>query len=334
MKKAVGVIGIAVSLFICPRPALAQQRDANTNLDVYTNLHVLPKDVSRRELVNAMLENLRGLGLRRNRNEGCLYCHVGEFGQPTETWDFASDEKPAKQKARVMMGMVAAINCQHLTELPEGSRPPMRVSCYTCHAGRTNPRPLADVLLQIYDESGLDATTARYRELYQRYYAADAYDFRVGTLPALAARLADRQAFDDAIGLLQLNLEFFSDAPAAHSYLAGLRLERTLVESGVTATLDRFHTLRSEDATGFSFALLDGLGWRHFRKGRRQDAIQLFQLNREQYPENYVTTESLGDAFEISGDIPNAIRAYAAWVERHPEHERGAERLEQLRSGR
>ena len=128
MKKIAVMIGIAVFVVLCPRSTLAQQRDANTNLDVYTNLKVLPKDVSRRELVNAMLEHLRGLGLRRNRNEGCLYCHVGEFGQPTDTWDFASDEKPAKQKARVMMGMVAAINGQHLTELPEASRPPMRVT--------------------------------------------------------------------------------------------------------------------------------------------------------------------------------------------------------------
>ena len=334
MKHVVGVIGIAVSLVISPRPIVALQGDVKNNLDAYTNLQVLPEDVSRRELVNAMLENLRGLGLRRNRNEGCLHCHVGEFGQPRETWDYASDEKPAKQKARVMMRMVAAINGQHLTELPEGSRPPMRVTCYTCHAGRINPRPLADVLLQTYDESGLDSTTALYRALRRRYYAADAYDFRVNTLPGVAARLADRQAFGDAVGLLQLNLEFFSDAPEAHHYLAGLRLERTLVENGITAALDRFHTLKNEDARGFSFALLDGLGWRHFRKGRRQDAIQLFQLNREQYPENYVTTESLGDAFEISENIPSAIRTYAEWVERHPEHERGAERLEQLRSGR
>ncbi len=117
-------------------------------------------------------------------------------------------------------------------------------------------------------------------------------------------------------------------------YLAQMRLERTLVESGITSALDRFHSLKNEDATGFSPALLDGLGWRHFRKGQRQDAIQLFQLNREQYPESYVTTESLGDAFEISENIPSAIRTYAEWVERHPEHERGAERLEQLRSAR
>ena len=76
------------------------------------------------------------------------------------------------------------------------------------------------------------------------------------------------------------------------------------------------------------------LGWRYFRKGQQQDAIQFFQLNREEYPENYVTTESLGDAFQIFEDTPNAIRTYAEWVERHPGHERGAERLDQLRTGR
>ncbi len=33
--------------------------------DAYENLHVLPKDVTEDELSASMLENLRGLGLRR-----------------------------------------------------------------------------------------------------------------------------------------------------------------------------------------------------------------------------------------------------------------------------
>ena len=43
----------------------------------YTNLQVLSGDWS--ELEEVMLDNLRGLGLRRTRGEGCLHCHVGSM---------------------------------------------------------------------------------------------------------------------------------------------------------------------------------------------------------------------------------------------------------------
>ena len=41
-----------------------------------------------------------------------------------------------------MMAMVREINAQHLEKLETRFEPPMRVTCYTCHAGRFDPRPL------------------------------------------------------------------------------------------------------------------------------------------------------------------------------------------------
>lgn len=40
--------------------------------DTFQNLKVLPQDISQGELGDLMLENLRGLGLRRTAGEGCL----------------------------------------------------------------------------------------------------------------------------------------------------------------------------------------------------------------------------------------------------------------------
>ena len=54
--------------------AVSSEQDAQ-----YQNLQVLSAGASRGELSEAMLENLRGLGLPRRDGEGCLYCHVGDF---------------------------------------------------------------------------------------------------------------------------------------------------------------------------------------------------------------------------------------------------------------
>lgn len=82
------------------------------------NLKVFPKDIAVRALIDTMAGFTRALGVR------CTYCHVGEEGQPLSTFDFASDEKPTKTKAREMLRMVGAINTDYLTKLVCGVRRP------------------------------------------------------------------------------------------------------------------------------------------------------------------------------------------------------------------
>ena len=77
----------------------------------FTNLKTLPKDISLKELVTLMAGFTRALGVR------CTYCHVGEEGQPLSSYKFAPDDKPAKEKARVMIEMMRAINRTHLSAL-------------------------------------------------------------------------------------------------------------------------------------------------------------------------------------------------------------------------
>jgi photosynthetic reaction center cytochrome c subunit len=97
-----------------------------------TNLQVFPKDVSKRDLINAMRSFTRGLGVR------CEFCHVGE-GNDLSKFDFASDEKRQKKNTRVMMTMTRDINAR-LANIPE-PRPAdtLAVSCYTCHRGQQKP---------------------------------------------------------------------------------------------------------------------------------------------------------------------------------------------------
>jgi hypothetical protein len=96
----------------------------------FTNLKVLPADIAQRDLINVMKQFAFDLNVR------CEHCHVGE-GNDLGTFDFASDARPAKLSARVMLKMVAEINGTHLKALP--AAPAQTVTCFTCHRGAAKP---------------------------------------------------------------------------------------------------------------------------------------------------------------------------------------------------
>ena len=69
-----------------------------------------------------------GLGVQ------CGYCHVME---PTR--DLASDEKPAKKTARLMLQMVAHVNEELATGVGKPAAEVTKVQCATCHRGKAIP---------------------------------------------------------------------------------------------------------------------------------------------------------------------------------------------------
>lgn len=122
------------------------------------NLQVLPKTMSRQEVVSRMRQFSFALGVR------CDHCHVDEDG-PNGREDFASDEKPAKVKARAMMTMTARINDELLAGLEGRSHPPLQVSCVTCHHGSARPETLADRLTTAATAGGADSAVAELKQL-------------------------------------------------------------------------------------------------------------------------------------------------------------------------
>jgi hypothetical protein len=95
-----------------------------------TNLQVLPKDISSPDLMATMHQFTGGLGVR------CAFCHAEN--DQTHRLDFASDAKPEKAAARIMLQMTQNLNAKYLTELPDHGEM-MKVSCGTCHRGQSTP---------------------------------------------------------------------------------------------------------------------------------------------------------------------------------------------------
>ena len=108
-----------------------------------TNLKVLPKDISEKELHDVMRTFSKSLGVH------CDFCHVKMEGQMEggrPKMDFAADTKPEKNTARDMMRMTMAINNDHISKMKIDGHKMEEIACVTCHMGRTSPIVSVDSL--------------------------------------------------------------------------------------------------------------------------------------------------------------------------------------------
>ncbi|MBI4364811.1 MAG: c-type cytochrome, partial [Candidatus Latescibacteria bacterium] len=185
--------------------------------DKFTNLKVLPKNISKDELVSTMRGFSMALGVR------CDHCHF--FQEATRHGDFASDEKKQKDIARGMLRMVKEINGKLVPKA--GVENPMQVRCVTCHHGVARPQTLADVLKEAIQKDGVAAAEPRYKELREKYYGSGAYDFRPGSLSAVADWLAnERKDLDGGISVMRFNIGLDPNVAESHAILARMMEEK------------------------------------------------------------------------------------------------------------
>lgn len=117
-------LGIVVVAGIAAVPAPANE---------YKNLKVLPKDISTMDLSRIMIDDFEdGLGV------SCGFCHAEE--KDSHKLDYASDEKPEKEIARLMMKMTLDVNEKYFqVPHPLIGDSTLSITCVTCHKGQ--PRP-------------------------------------------------------------------------------------------------------------------------------------------------------------------------------------------------
>ena len=204
VRRSFAVLCVAV-----PAVAGAQQQEG------FKNLQVLPKDMPRPELLNVMRRFTSSLGLR------CNDCHVVKNpGQMPEQLDPASDDKELKKVARQMLQMTMDINGKYLAETGRTFTARTRVSCETCHRGASKPRTLAAEVLGALEAKDADSALVRYKELREKTYGKAQFDFSEDGLPRLADEMSRARRVDDAIKLLNLNLEYFPKSGMTYSQLA------------------------------------------------------------------------------------------------------------------
>ena len=178
------------------------------------NLKVLPEGTGGQKLGDTMKGFTRALGVR------CEHCHV-EGGGDLSTFDFVSDEKETKKAARIMMRMVRTINDDFISTLGDDS--PVHVSCETCHHGKSKPERIEDILHEAYESGGVDVLRSKYIQLRAQYYGSYSYDFSESMLLAVVQSIPAAKQ-DDAIAVLQLNLEMYPQSWRSWHFLGEVNL--------------------------------------------------------------------------------------------------------------
>ena len=102
-------------------------------------------------------------------------------------------------------------------------------------------------------------------------------------------------------------------------------LFRTILQENIQAAAKQYHELKKNhpDSYDFSEPELNALGYRLMNSGRVKDAIEIFKLNVDVFPEAFNPYDSLGEAYMASGQKKLAIKNYKKSVELNPGNTNG-----------
>lgn len=228
---------VLFALCVLTTPAAAQAT-GKFPPDSLINTKVIPRSTPVRDVVGTMRGFALALGVR------CQYCHLGEEGKPLQTFDFANDDKRTKRIAREMMRMVAEVKGR-LDTMSGRTTPVVEVTCRTCHRGVSRPIPLAQLVQETAEASGVDSALHAYRSLRDRYLSGDAYDFGEGSLNLAAQRLARGRRFAEALQVLAVNEEF---APRS-AEIATVRGNILVMQGDTVAARSAFRDALQRDST-------------------------------------------------------------------------------------
>jgi CubicO group peptidase (beta-lactamase class C family) len=105
-----------------------------------------------------------------------------------------------------------------------------------------------------------------------------------------------------------------------------------LMEKGAAAAVERYRALKASDAERYDFAegQLNRLGYELLALGRVSDAITVFELNVEAYPEASNTYDSLGEAYLKAGEKELARDNYRKSLALNKDNANAAEVLKTL----
>jgi len=113
-------------------------------------------------------------------------------------------------------------------------------------------------------------------------------------------------------------------------------LEEVYGAEGIEAALERYRSLRERfygrGSYDFGEASLNALGY-SLIEAHPRDAIAIFQLNAEQFPESANAWDSLAEGYLKAGDRARAVEYYQKSLQLDPRNESAREKLRELGAG-
>ncbi len=100
----------------------------------------------------------------------------------------------------------------------------------------------------------------------------------------------------------------------------------------MTAATNQYHDFKKnhEETYDFREGELNNLGYQLLGVDRVDDAIEIFKLNVEAYPDASNPYDSLGEAYMLKGDYELAVKNYQKSVDLNPDNTNGIDMLKKI----
>ena len=113
-------------------------------------------------------------------------------------------------------------------------------------------------------------------------------------------------------------------------------LEQVMAESGIDAAIKKYAEIKDSPVEQFYFdeVEMNRLGYQLINQNKLKEAIEVFKMNVELYPEAWNAFDSLGEGYMLLGEKDLAIENYEKSLKINPENANGAAMLKRLKSAK
>ncbi len=136
--------------------------------------------------------------------------------------------------------------------------------------------------------------------------------------------------YDLTFGVVDIMLGFEPSMPKIPIYMI---VSKAILDSGIEKAIEQYRELKKYHPDRYKFRenQLNWLGYHLIKNNRMKDAIGVFKLNVEMFPQSYNTYDSLGDAYRQAGNRELAIAFYEKSLNLNPENSKAKEQLKKLK---
>jgi tetratricopeptide (TPR) repeat protein len=116
------------------------------------------------------------------------------------------------------------------------------------------------------------------------------------------------------------------------SSIVGEVIEQEGIEDGIK----KYQELKEDQTSEYIFSErgMNALGYKLLGNNKTSEAIEIFKLNVEAYPESWNVYDSMGEAYMKNGDKKLAKRNYKKSLKLNPENENGINMLEKIKKSK
>jgi len=141
--------------------------------------------------------------------------------------------------------------------------------------------------------------------------------------------LSNTSAMPDDIGIHILNPKsaLLNPKPSV-----AIKLHNIVKEDGINAAVEAYAELKRNHLKEYDFASpeLNRLGYQYLSEGKKKEALAIFKLNLEAFPDDWNTNDSYAEALLENKQKEKAIKYYKKSVELNPENTGAIDILKKL----